>query len=99
MDYDGTNWNNDHQLMLEHYLSDMVDALYFANGGIGDKDAYYGFILNGFGSTPDYLFDWAKNWRPDDFDSNQDVIHFINSAMSFFDDQNNIHSNFNPCGD
>ena len=48
MGYDGNNWNDEHQLMLIEYLTQMAESLWLANGSEGELGWYYGYILNGF---------------------------------------------------
>jgi len=96
--YDTLNWHHDHQLMLEDYLSKMVDALWKANGEIGNKDNYLKYILNGFGFPEDILFEFAKNkWKDEGFEVIDSVKSFLEDGVEFFWDEENIHSNFDVC--
>ncbi len=47
-EYGGQSGENEHNLMLEHYLDDMVNSLIEMNNGIGSYGEFVGLILNGF---------------------------------------------------
>ncbi|TVR90553.1 MAG: hypothetical protein EA411_00010 [Saprospirales bacterium] len=100
MNYDTLGWTNEHQLMLEDYLSGMVDALMAANGGIGERGHYLQYLLNGFGADPDIVFEYARNeWPDEEFEDIDEVKAFIQSGINFFNDLENIHENFEICDD
>ncbi|TVQ42564.1 MAG: hypothetical protein EA362_12905 [Saprospirales bacterium] len=98
MGYNGSNWNNEHQLMLNHYLNDMVESLWLANGEKGEKEIYLKYILDQFGSTEDILFEFAiNNWPDMEFESIDDVKSFIKPGIDYFSDNKNIDDKFTLC--
>jgi len=38
----------EHQIMVDHYVDEMVESLIQMNGGIGTEDNFAGLVLNGF---------------------------------------------------
>jgi len=89
MGYDGTNWNDQHQLMLDHYIIEMATILYEANGQRGDLIHYKHFVLNGFPLDLLVQSDW--------FDNEGEVFNLIGQSLDILQNEEGFDENFNLC--
>jgi hypothetical protein len=76
-----------YQIMLEHFVDQMVQSLIQANGGIGNYEDFEGLVLNGFGND---VLDYC-GYSIDDIQTKLDRYN------NFISNLNNISSFFNSC--
>ncbi len=89
-DYPGKNYASDHQIMLGEFYDEMLNAIYIANGSIGNKDIYKGLIFNGFGDEEVFIQNkFGYN--------NSQLISFRNSFTQFINTPGNVSSSLLPC--
>ncbi|TVR75892.1 MAG: hypothetical protein EA412_14675 [Chitinophagaceae bacterium] len=89
MGYDGTNWDDQHQLMLDYYVIEMATILWEATGEIGEIIDYIGYVLNGFPLDLIVESGWYEN--------EVQTLFEIQKSLDFIKNIEPFHSNFNLC--
>ena len=94
MGYDGVNWEDQHELMLAHYIELMTRSLWEANGRLGSPNDYAGIVLHGFPLDILYESGWFSHI---DAIGHDKVYVGIQELLDHFYSNVGIHKNFNAC--
>lgn len=94
-EYPGRNYKNHHQLFIGEYMTDMLNGIRLANGGLGlhppdINDIYLGIVLDAFPSELDFILNTLGY-------SKEDIDKFVKNFNTWIKENKSSKGIYNSC--